>query len=300
MYLQLPNREWTLQQVAPRAIPTVLEYLKQWLVGNKDYVKNHSCELSQHSMNYIVLMSKYFSEMALLSPTSLAHIFHHLRMLKSITFPDSLMSVEGSEWMLKDPNMGCHSFRTNKGSICPLVDCRCLFSDSQQLCQHILKHYGHIWGCDKCQEYCSWDTGTAYDHWTLDDCEEWKGKLLLMEQEQEARKGKIVHSKAEFNWAAEEDPAHYCPFKAQYSVPLISAFATRDGKLCTLEDDEKVHAWKVLGDLFQKLQAEFPSLPPDSPMKILPKNKGGYESDEDQGDSMISVSNDGSEESGAK
>ncbi len=88
-------------------------------------------------------------------------------------------------------------------------------------------------------------------------------------------------SKAEFNWAAEEDPAHYHPFKAQHSVSLISAFATRDGKLCTLEDDEKVHAQKVLGDLFQKLQVEFPSLPPDSLMKSPPKNKGGYESDED-------------------
>ncbi len=116
--------------MAPRAIPTVQEYLKQWLIGNKDYVKNHSCKLSQHCVNYIVLMSKYFSEMVHPSLMSLAHIFHHPRMLKSITFPDSLMSVEGSEWMLKDPNMGHYSFRTNKGSICPLVDCGCLLSDS--------------------------------------------------------------------------------------------------------------------------------------------------------------------------
>ncbi len=150
VYLQLPDREWTLQHVVPGAIHTVLEYLKQWLMGDKDYIKNCSHELSQHGMNYIIPMSKYFSKMACPSPTSLAHIFHHPRMLKSITFSDSIMSVEGSEWMLKDPNMGCHSFRTNKGSICPLVDCGYLFSDSQQLCQHILKHYGHIRGCDKC------------------------------------------------------------------------------------------------------------------------------------------------------
>ena len=118
-----------------------------------------------------------------------------------------------------------------------------------------------------------------YNHWTLDDCDDWEGKLLLTEQEQAGRKGKIVHSKAEFNWAAEEDPAHYHPFEAQHSVPLISAFMTRDGKLCTLEDDKKVCAQKVLGDLFQKLQAEFPPLPPDSVIKILPENKGSYESD---------------------
>ena len=109
-----------------------------------------------------------------------------------------------------------------------------------------------------------------------------------------------MHSKAEFNQAAEEDPAHYHPFEAQCSVPLISVFVTRDGKLHTLEDDEKVHAWKVLGDLFQKLQAEFPSLPPDSPMKIPPKNKGSYESDKDRGDGAISISNYGSEESGTE
>ena len=127
-------------------------------------------------------------------------------MLKSVKFLDSIMSVEGSEWMLKDTDMGHHSFGTNKDSICPLVDCGCLFSDSRQLCQHILKHYGHIWGCDKCREYCSWDTSQAYDHWTSDDCGDWKGKLLLTEQEQEAQKGKIVRSKAEFNQAAKEDP----------------------------------------------------------------------------------------------
>ncbi len=186
VYLQLPNREWTLQCVAPGAIPTMPEYLKKWLIGNKDYIKNCSHELSQHSVNYIVLMSKYFSEMGHPSLTLLAHIFHHPRMLKSIKFPDSIMSVKGSEWMLKDPNMGHHSFGTNKGSICPLVDCGCLFSNSQQLCQHILKHYGHIWGCDKYQEYCSWDTSVAYNHWTSDNCRDWKGKLLLTEQEQEA------------------------------------------------------------------------------------------------------------------
>ena len=183
VYLQLPDREWTLQRVAPGAILAVLEYLKKWLVGDKDYIKNHSCELSQHGVNYIMPMSKYFSEMAHPSLSSLAHIFYHPRMLKSMTFLDSIMSVKGSEWMLKDPNMGHHSFGTNKGSICPLVDCGCLFSNSQQLCQHILKHYGHIWGCNKCWEYSSWDTGMAYDHWTSDDCNDWKGKLLLMEQE---------------------------------------------------------------------------------------------------------------------
>ena len=130
VYLQLPNREWTLQHVAPGAIPTVPEYLKKWLMGDEDYIKNCSHELSQHGVNYIVLMSKYFCEMAHPSPSLLAHIFHHPRMLKSMTFPDSIMSVEGSEWMLKDPDMGCHSFGTNKGSICPLVDCGCLFSNS--------------------------------------------------------------------------------------------------------------------------------------------------------------------------
>ncbi len=138
-----------------------------------------------------------------------------------------------------------------------------------------------------------------YDHWTLDDCDDWKGKLLLTEQEQQAQKGKIVHSKAEFNQAAEEDLTQYCPFEAQCSIPLISAFVTRDGKLHTMKDDEKVHARKVLGDLFQKLQAEFPTLPPDSLMKIPPENKGDADSNEDGGDSVISVSNDGSEESGA-
>ena len=67
-----------------------------------------------------------------------------------------------------------------------------------------------------------------------------------------------------------------------------------------MEDDEKVCARKVLGDLFQKLQAEFPPLPPDSPMKILPENRGNTESNEDGGDGVIPVSNDGSEESGAE
>ena len=113
VYLQLPNREWTLQCVAPGAIPTVPEYLKKWLVGDEDYIKNH--ELSQHSVNYIMLILKYFSEMGHLSLTLLVHIFHHPRMLKSVKFLDSIMSVKGSEWMLKDPNMGCHSFRTNRG-----------------------------------------------------------------------------------------------------------------------------------------------------------------------------------------
>ena len=102
--------------MAPGAIPTVPEYLKKWLISDEDYIKNHSCKLSQHSMNYIMLMLKYFSKMAHPSPSLLAHIFHHPRMLKSIKFPDSIMSVEGSEWMLKDPDMGCHSFGTNKGS----------------------------------------------------------------------------------------------------------------------------------------------------------------------------------------
>ncbi len=110
VYLQLPNSEWTLQHVAPGAIPTVPECLKKWLISNKDYIKNSSCELSQHSVNYIMPMSKYFSEMAHPSLSSLAHIFHHPRMLKSIKFLDSIMSVEGSEWMLKNPNTGCHSF----------------------------------------------------------------------------------------------------------------------------------------------------------------------------------------------
>ncbi len=130
VYLQLPDREWTLQCVAPGAMPTMPEYLKKWLIGNEDYIKNCSHELSQHSVNYIMPMSKYFSEMASPSPSLLAHIFHHPRMLKSMTFLDSIMSVEGSKWMLKDPNTGCHSFGTNKGSICPLVDCGCLFSNS--------------------------------------------------------------------------------------------------------------------------------------------------------------------------
>ncbi len=180
LYLQLPDREWTLQCVAPGVIPTMVEYLEHWLPGNKMYIKNCSCKLSQHSMNYI-LMSKYFSAKVRPSAMTLIHIFHHPHMLKSITFPDSIMGVKGNEWTLKDPNMGCHSFGTRKGNICPLVNCRCLFSDSRMLCQHILKHYGHIWGCDKCQEYCSWDTGAAYDHWTSHECSEWKGKLLLIE-----------------------------------------------------------------------------------------------------------------------
>ena len=186
VYLQLPDREWALQCMAPGAIHTMPEYLKKWLISDEDYIKNRSCKLSQHGVNYIMLMLKYFSKMGCPSLTSLVHIFYHPRMLKSIKFPDSIMSVEGRKWMLKDPNMGCHSFRTNKGSICPLVHCGCLFSDSQQLCQHILKHNGHIWGCDKCWEYCGWDTGMVYDHWTSENCDEWKGKLLLMEQEQEA------------------------------------------------------------------------------------------------------------------
>ena len=67
-----------------------------------------------------------------------------------------------------------------------------------------------------------------------------------------------------------------------------------------MEDNEKVCTQKVLGDLFQKLQAEFPTLPPDSPMKILPENKGDADSNEDGGDSAISVSNNGSEDSGAE
>ena len=62
-----------------------------------------------------------------------------------------------------------------------------------------------------------------------------------------------------------------------------------------MEDDEKACARKVLGDLFQKLQAEFPPLPPDSPMKILPENRGNANSDKDGGDSVILVSDDGSE-----
>ncbi len=77
-----------------------------------------------------MLILKYFSMKVHPSLSLLAHIFHHPRMLKSIKFPDSIMSVEGSEWMLKDPDMGHHSFGTNKGSICPLVDCGCLFSYS--------------------------------------------------------------------------------------------------------------------------------------------------------------------------
>ena len=140
----------------------------------------------------------------------------------------------------------------------------------------------------------------VYDYWTADDCRDWKGKLLLTEQEQEAQKGKIVCSKAEFNWAAKDDLTWYCPFKAQCSVPLISAFATRNGQLCTMEDNEKVCARKVLGDLFQKLQAEFPPLPPDSLMKIPPENRGDANSNEDGGDGVISVSNNGSEESGTE
>ncbi len=198
-------------------------------------------------------MSKYFSAKVRPAATALAHIFHHLRMLKSITFLDSIMSVEGNEWKLKDPDSSHHSFGTRKDNICPLVDCGCLISDCRMLCQHILKHYGHIWGCDKCQEYCSWDTGAAYDHWTSDNCSDWRGKLLLIEQEWEVKKGKIVCSKAEFDGAAKEDPTHYHPFKAQHSMPLISAFATQDRKLCTLKDDEKAHTKKALDALFQKL-----------------------------------------------
>ncbi len=221
VYLQLPGREWALQQVTPGAIPTIVAYLKEWLPGDEDYVKNHSHKLSQHGINYIVPMCKYFSVKTKPAATMLAHLFHHPRMLKSITFPDSIMSVEGNEWKLKDPDTGCHAFRTGKGNICPLVDCGCLFSDCRMLCQHILKHYRHIWGCDKCWEYCSWDTGEVYAHWTSGGCSNWKGKLLLTEQEQEVKKGRIVHSKMEFDKAAEDDPTQYCPFKAQHSVPLI-------------------------------------------------------------------------------
>ncbi len=90
----------------------------------------------------------------------------------------------------------------------------------------------------------------AYNHWTLDDCRDWKGKLLLTEQEWEAQKGKIVCSKVEFNQTAKEDLTQYHPFEAQHSVPLISAFVTRHRQLHTMEDDEKVHTRKVLGGLF--------------------------------------------------
>ncbi len=83
-----------------------------------------------------------------------------------------------------------------------------------------------------------------------------------------------MHSKVEFNQPAEEDLTQYHPFEAQCSIPLISAFVTRDGKLCTMEDDEKAHAQEVLENLFLKLQAKFPHLPADSPMKILPENRG--------------------------
>ncbi len=93
VYLQLPDREWTLQRMAPGAIPTVPEYLKKWLVSDKEYIKNHSHELSQHGVNYIMPMLKYFSKMAHPSLSSLAYIFHHPRMLKSIKFLDSIMSV---------------------------------------------------------------------------------------------------------------------------------------------------------------------------------------------------------------
>ena len=234
--------------MAPGAIPTIPAYLKEWLPGKETYIKNCSCMLSQHGKNYIMLMSKYFSAKARPAAMALIHIFHHPWMLKNITLLDSLMSVDGNEWQLKDPDMGCHTFRTRKGSICLLVDCGCLFSNARMLCQHILKHYGHIWGCDKCWEYYSWDTGAAYDHWTSKDCSKWKGKLLLMEQEQEAKKGTIMCSIVEFNQAAKEDPACYHPFEAQCSIPLISAFATQDGKLHTLQEDKK-----ALDVLFQKL-----------------------------------------------
>ena len=103
--------------MAPGTIPTVVTYLKEWLPGDEACVKNHSCELSQHSVNYIMPMLKYFSAKARPATTVLAHIFHHLRMLKSITFPDSIMSVEGNEWKLRDPNSGHHSFGTRKGNI---------------------------------------------------------------------------------------------------------------------------------------------------------------------------------------
>ena len=65
-------------------------------------------------------------------------------------------------------------------------------------------------------------------------------------------------------------------------------------------DDEKVCAQKVLGDLFLKLQAEFCPLPPDSPMKISLENRGIADSNKDGSDGVISVSDDGSEESSAK
>ena len=45
VYLQLPDREWTLQHVAPGAIPTMTAYLKKWLVSTEDYIKNCSQEL---------------------------------------------------------------------------------------------------------------------------------------------------------------------------------------------------------------------------------------------------------------
>ncbi len=109
-----------------------------------------------------------------------------------------------------------------------------------------------------------------------------------------------MHSKAEFNWAAKEDPTHYCPFKAQHSVPFISAFATCDSKLYTLLDNEVEWAMKIWEVLFWKLYAEFPVMPPDSSMKILPKNKGSANSNEEQGRRVISVSKSGSEESGAE
>ena len=67
-----------------------------------------------------------------------------------------------------------------------------------------------------------------------------------------------------------------------------------------MEDNKKACTRKVLGDLFQKLQAEFPPLPPDSLMKIPPENRGDAESDKDGGDGVISVSDNGSEESGTE
>ncbi len=65
-------------------------------------------------------------------------------------------------------------------------------------------------------------------------------------------------------------------------------------------EDEKACTQKALGDLFLKLQVEFPPLPPDSPMKILPENRGIANSDEDGSDGAISVCNNGSEGSGTE
>ena len=92
--------------------------------------------------------------------------------------------------------------------------------------------------------------------------------MLLTEQERASKKGMIVHSKVEFNKAAAEDPAHYQPFEAQRSVPLVFAITTQDGELCTPEGEELVQAKKALDTLFEKLCTEFPPLLPESPMKI--------------------------------